>query len=154
MLIMIVIIFSIHLPWVDRHRIFCVRDWKRRKKVESACTFTWGFRCPHPWESTERQVGWRRDYNLFSIPLLWLVLSGVRTVIEEAGFLRDVAKTLYNNSTVLGLRVLELREKPSLHSYMGPGQLDTLKTDSNIGGRKMALQMNLGIYTWHQQGKG
>ncbi|EPY72835.1 hypothetical protein CB1_078722004 [Camelus ferus] len=36
---------------------------------------------------------------------------------------------------------------------MEPGRSDTLKTDRDIRDKKMALQKNVGIFTWPQQGK-
>lgn len=93
-------------------------------------------------------------------PPLGLVLgslgSGVRTVLEEAGCLRDFVKTPSNDRAALGLAVLELRGKPFSplsHGMWSPPSLDTLKTGSNIGNKKTARQMNMGIYTWHQWGK-
>lgn len=68
--IILIIIFSTHLPWVDRHGIFCFRDWKWRENIERACTFIWGFQCPQPWESMKRQVTWRSACYLFLNPTL------------------------------------------------------------------------------------
>lgn len=76
--------------------------------------------------------------------------SGVSTVLEEAGCRRDFVKTLGNDSAALSLAVLELRGKPVSplsHGMWSPPSLNTLKIDSNIGNKKTACQMNMGIYT-------
>lgn len=87
-------------------------------------------------------------------PPLGLVLgsleSGVSTVLEEAGCLRDFVKTSGNDSATLDLAVLESGGKPVsplTHGMWSLLPLDTLKTDSNIGNKKTACQMNMGIYT-------
>ena len=106
-----------------------------------------------------RRVVWRRHCYLSpDSPGLAVSLLGsaVRTVFEEAGFLRDSVKSLGNSCAALGPEVLELRGKPVyllLHGTWPSLTTDTWKTDSNIRDKKTALQRNTYISTWHQGDK-
>ena len=106
MLMMIIVVPSMYVPWVDRHGRFCFWGWKWGKKVERVYMYL-SFSKPPFLRENERQVTWRRRAcYLFSTPPLRLVLTQlpgewVRAAIEGAGFLR-VCETLGSSHAVLG----------------------------------------------------